>query len=285
MANSPASLRDQEEAIDAQAAELRDMAESLEARLETLLLALSEPFYEPVGKSVGFDDSNEDTYYTVRALKNVSHDLAMVARCVAAGAVPLSHYDEASYVYYDRIEDDPLWGIDYDSDRETESNWGIEDGRHFEPAYHPHELGWWIRTSKRSAKELASLYRRRAWLADCRAQGLDPESIETQRALDGTTEEQEARYRAERQKKRDETESFLRYALRRAREADNIDLKALLAEELARRPDTKASRRARERSHTEFTLRRALREARIIDGIDVGAVLAEELPPVPGAHH
>lgn len=263
---------DQKKLIDAQSAQLRELAESLESQLQDLPLTLAEPmFSDTVTRK-----HPVDAYMAVDDLKRRSHDLAMLARCVAAGAVPLYHYDEASYVYYDRIEDDPLWGIDYDSDSETDPYWDEHLEHTYEALAHEADLGWWIRTSKRSAEALTSLYKRRAWLADCRAKGLDLDSREATIALHGTPEEREARRLAKREAQRIQTENFLRLALGKAREVDNIHINALVADERAHGLRSLNQSTAAQRSDTEFLLRRALREAWSIDGIDIDALVAEE---------
>lgn len=211
---------DQTNLINAQIAKLQDIAQSTEQALDAL---------DALGTSV----------HTLRqtsqvALEEVNVVLTKFAKDTALVAhVPLNQYDEASYVYYINIEDDPLWGIDYDPRLDEDSGWSAGVGSKVEYLCHLHELGWMIRTAVRTPESLAALYKHRDWLGRCRAAGVDPYSPEGMSLWKSSAEREAAKEQERRETQRREREFVLRYALREARE-EGLDCAAIIADVLAR---------------------------------------------------
>jgi hypothetical protein len=212
---------DQTNLINAQIAKLHDMAQSTEQALDALGTA-----------------EHTLRQMSLVALEGVNFMLTMFAKDASPGSiVPLKEYDEASYVYYDNIEDDPMWGVDFDARSETDPYWGVEDGRNIVHGYHLDQLGWMIRTAERTPESLASLYKHRDWLGRCRAAGVDPYSREGASLEEGYAEYASAEAQERRKKRRGgpriQPEFALRQALRDARE-EGLDCAAIIADELAR---------------------------------------------------
>lgn len=203
--------------INAQIAKLQDVAQSIEQALDALGTAVHTL------RQTSLDALEEVNVVLTKFAKHAS----------LVSLVPLNQYDEASYVYYDNIEDDPMWGIDLGPLSETDPSWGEYDESSIEYIDHLDQLGWMIRTTRRTPESLASLYKHRDWLGRCRAAGVNPNSPEAHYLREGYAERKAAKEQERRKTQRRERESALRNALRDAREG-GIDCAAIIADALTR---------------------------------------------------